>query len=110
MRTLPTTMIRALAPFAPLFSKSVWRHVQVLVAGAIVTPGRRTVGSALRARGLDQEWRFHRDLTPLTPYVAESIPTRVAKMNIDDDSETQPQESEPKRRKVYKAHSMPVLF
>lgn len=60
MRTLPTTMIRALAPFAPLFSKSVWQHVQVLVAGAILAPGRRTVSSVLRAMGLDQEKRFHR--------------------------------------------------
>jgi hypothetical protein len=59
VRTLPTTMIRLLAPFAPLFSKSVWRHVQVLVAGAILAPGRRTVSSALRAMGLDQERRFH---------------------------------------------------
>jgi hypothetical protein len=60
MRTLPATMIRALAPFAPLFSKSVFQHVQVLVAGAILAPGRRTVSSALRAMGLDQEKRFHR--------------------------------------------------
>jgi hypothetical protein len=34
MRTLPHTMIRVLAPFAPLFSGRVWGHVQVLVAGA----------------------------------------------------------------------------
>ena len=34
MRTLPATMIRLLVPFAPLFSKSVWQHVQVLMAGA----------------------------------------------------------------------------
>ena len=60
MRTLPTTMIRALAPFGPLFSKNVFQHVQVLVAGAILAPGRRTVSSALRAMGLDQEKRFHR--------------------------------------------------
>ncbi len=60
MRTLPEEMIRALAPFAPLFSKRVWRHVQVLVAGAILAPGCRTVSSALRAMGLDQEKRFHR--------------------------------------------------
>jgi hypothetical protein len=53
-------MIRALAPFAPLFSKSVFQHVQVLVAGAILAPGRRTVSSALRAMGLDQHKRFHR--------------------------------------------------
>ncbi len=60
MRTLPEEMIRALAPFAPLFSKRVWRHVQVLVAGAILAPGCRTVSSALRAMGLGQEKRFHR--------------------------------------------------
>jgi DDE superfamily endonuclease len=60
VRTLPEQMIRALAPFAPLFSKRVWRHVQVLVTGAILAPGCRTVSSALRAMGLDQEKRFHR--------------------------------------------------
>ena len=60
MRTLPAMMIRALAPFAPLFSKSVFQHVQVLVAGAILAPGCRTVSSALRAMGLDQHKRFHR--------------------------------------------------
>jgi hypothetical protein len=53
-------MIQILSAFAPLFSKSVWQHVQVLVAGAILAPGRRTVSSALRAMGLDQEKRFHR--------------------------------------------------
>jgi hypothetical protein len=47
MRTLPTTMIQALAPFAPLFSKRVWHHAQTLLAGAILAPGRRTVASAL---------------------------------------------------------------
>ena len=60
MRTLPETMIRVLAPFAPLFFEHVWWHVQVLLAGAILAPGKRTVCSALRAVGLDQEKRFHR--------------------------------------------------
>ncbi|MEJ7871486.1 MAG: transposase [Rubrobacteraceae bacterium] len=60
MRTLLGTMIRVLAPLAPLFFKRVWEHVQVLVAGAILVPGKRTVSSALRAVGLDQEQRFHR--------------------------------------------------
>ena len=58
MRTLPTTMIQVLAPFAPLFSKSVWQHVQVLLAGAMLAPGNRTVASALRAVGLGEERRF----------------------------------------------------
>ena len=60
MRTLPIMMIRLLAPFAPLFSKRVWQNAQLLLVGAILAPGRRTVSSALRAIGLDQYKRFHR--------------------------------------------------
>jgi hypothetical protein len=60
MRTLPMMMIQVLVPFAPLFSKRVWEHAQLLVAGAILAPGTRTVGSVLRAVGLDREKRFHR--------------------------------------------------
>ncbi len=51
MRTPPDEMIRVLAPFAPLFSKRVWQHVQLLLAGTILAPSKRTVASALlRAR------------------------------------------------------------
>ena len=53
-------MIQVLAPFAPLFSERVFQHAKVLLAGAVLAPGRRTVSSALRAMGLDQERRFHR--------------------------------------------------
>jgi hypothetical protein len=60
VRTLPATMIRVLAPFAPLFSERVFQHVQVLLAGAILAPGKRTVSSALRAMGLDEQKSFHR--------------------------------------------------
>lgn len=52
MPTLPCAMVQLLAPFAPLFTRRVWCHALVLVAGAIVTPGRRTVCAALRAMGL----------------------------------------------------------
>src|SRR5215210_1388586 len=60
MHTLPTPMIQVLAPFAPLFSKSVWQHVQLLLVGAILAPGKRTVASALRAVSLEEEQRFCR--------------------------------------------------
>ncbi|MBA2618522.1 MAG: transposase, partial [Rubrobacter sp.] len=60
MRTLSTGMIRVLDPFAPLFSERVFEHVQVLLAGAILAPGKRTVSSALRAMGLGQHKQFHR--------------------------------------------------
>jgi hypothetical protein len=60
VRTLPTAMIRVLTPFAPLFSKRVWQHAQVLLMGAILAPGKRTVAAALRAMGLESERTFHR--------------------------------------------------
>jgi hypothetical protein len=52
MLLLPADIVAFLAPFAPLFSRPVWRHVQVLVVGAILAPGRRLVSTALRAVGL----------------------------------------------------------
>jgi hypothetical protein len=55
MRTLPPKMVQVLAPFAPLLSKRIWQHAQLLLTGAILAAGRRTVSSALRAMGLDQE-------------------------------------------------------
>src|ERR671921_341878 len=60
MRTLPTTMLHLLNPFVPLFSKRVWSHVQVLLAGAILAPGKRTVNAALRVMGLGQTEQFQR--------------------------------------------------
>jgi hypothetical protein len=66
VRTLPDEMIRVLAPFAPLFSKRVFQHVQLLLVGMILSPGKRTVASALRAVGLEEErqfCRYHRVLS-----------------------------------------------
>src|SRR5262245_8281708 len=51
MLTLPPAMVGALAPCAPLFSARVWRHVQVLLAGALLAPAQRTVTAALRVTG-----------------------------------------------------------
>src|SRR3954452_23631696 len=69
MPTLPPAMLHLLAPFAPLFSRRVWRHALVLVAGAILTPGRRTVCAALRVMGLGRtkQWTcYHRVLNRAT--------------------------------------------
>jgi len=51
-------MIALLMPFAPLFSPLVFRHVQVLLVGAILAPGKRTVTAALRVMGLAEERHF----------------------------------------------------
>jgi hypothetical protein len=44
--------------FAPLFSDRVGRHAQILLLGAILAPGKRTVTSCLRMMGLAREHRF----------------------------------------------------
>jgi DDE superfamily endonuclease len=58
MPSLPVEMIVLLAPFAQLFSEPVWRHAQVLVVGAILAPGKRTVSSCLRVMGLAWDTHF----------------------------------------------------
>jgi len=54
MRRLPTSIMTRLDPFAPVFSRRVWRRVPTLVGGAILAPGRRMVSSTLRVMGLGQ--------------------------------------------------------
>lgn len=58
MLTLPSELTSLIVAFAPLFSKPVWRHVQVLLIGAILAPGKRTVTAALRVCGLSRERHF----------------------------------------------------
>ena len=41
-----------------LFSKRVWTHAQILVVGALLAPGKRTVTVVLRVMGLCQEQHF----------------------------------------------------
>lgn len=60
MPTLPAAMIAILAPFAPLCSRRVWQHAQVLLAGALLAPAQRTVTAVLRVMGLAQLRQFHR--------------------------------------------------
>jgi DDE superfamily endonuclease len=58
MLLLPADVLALLSPFGPLFTRRTWRHVPVLVVGAILAPGRRMVSSALRAVGLAQQPTF----------------------------------------------------
>ncbi len=58
MLTLPFALTSLIVGFAPLFSKPVWKHVQVLLVGAIIAPGKRTVTSVLRVMGLSRERHF----------------------------------------------------
>ena len=57
-RDVPHALAAWMQPFRAAFTVPTWRHVLVLVMGAILVPGRRTVASALRVMGLEQVAQF----------------------------------------------------
>jgi len=48
MATLPSDYLTLIQTFAPLFFNSIWVLAQVLLTGAILTTGSRTVTAVLR--------------------------------------------------------------
>ena len=65
MLTVPKEFAILMTTFSSLFTKRVWQHVQVLMIGAILSPGQRTVTAALRVMGLAQAkffQKYHRVL------------------------------------------------
>ena len=58
MRDLPQAIISVLRPFELAFSERVWQWAKILLVGAILAPGTRTVTSVLRVMGLSQERQF----------------------------------------------------
>src|SRR3954464_1487685 len=102
-RRMPAPVSEVLAawmrPFRGYFTNAVWRHALVLVAGALLAPGRRTVTAALRVMGLEQAPGFavhHRVLSHarwssravghrlLLLLVAAFVPTGPVIVGIDD--------------------------
>lgn len=57
---VPPILAVWLSVFRPCFTAPVWNHVLVLVAGAVLAPGKRTVTQALRVMGLGDEPGFGR--------------------------------------------------
>lgn len=99
MNLLPKDFVSLMLMFAPLFSKRVWQSVLVLVVGAILAPGKRTVSAILRVMDLDQEQHFqnyHRVLNRavwssrkasamlLNQLVRVFAPSGVVVLGIDD--------------------------
>jgi hypothetical protein len=63
--SLPPQFLSCLAVFADLFTRPTWPNVLILLAGVILTPGRRTIAAALRILGRDRNpdfCTFHRIL------------------------------------------------
>ena len=99
MFSLPIAFSSAIGVFAPVFSRPVWQHVKVLMTGAVLAPGQRTVTAILRIMGRSAASDFqtyHRVLnravwSPLTAsrlllrlLVAVFIPSGVVVFGLDD--------------------------
>ncbi|MGA7534917.1 MAG: transposase, partial [Pseudolabrys sp.] len=98
-RFVSTRLAAWMQPFQPGFTAPTWQHVLVLIVGAILTPGRRTVAAALRVIGLDQDPHFtnyHRVLNRnqwssrwlarclLRLMIATFVPTGPVIVGLDD--------------------------
>ncbi len=58
MLDLPKKIIQVLRQFESEFSERIWEWAKVLLVGAILSPGKRTVTEALRVMGLHNEVPF----------------------------------------------------
>jgi hypothetical protein len=58
MLTLPKRIIHVLRQFETVFSERVWEWAKVLLIGAILAPGERTVAAILRVMGCADEKQF----------------------------------------------------
>jgi DDE superfamily endonuclease len=96
---IPVEIASVVMPFAALFTKPVWKHAQILLVGAILTTGKRTITSVLNVMGLSEEEHFqnyHRVLNRavwssleasrvlLMILVTMFVPTGPIIMGIDD--------------------------
>jgi DDE superfamily endonuclease len=99
MLSLPIAFSSPIGVFAPVFSRPVWPHVKVLLTGAVLAPGPRTVTAILRIMGRSAAPNFqtyHRVLnravwSPLTAsrlllrlLVAVFVPRGVVVCGLDD--------------------------
>ena len=99
MLSLPIAFRSAIGVFAPVFSRPVWQHVKVLMTGAVLAPGKRTVTAILQVMGRSTAPDFqtyHRVLhravwSPLTAsrlllrlLVAVFVPRGVIVFGLDD--------------------------
>lgn len=99
MNLLPKEFLPLILTFAPLFSKPVWESALVLLVGAILAPGKRTVSAILRVMGLQHEHYFqnyhrllnravwssrHASKLLLQQIVRVFAPSGVLVMGIDD--------------------------
>ena len=85
MLSLPIAFRSAIGVFAPVFSRPVWQHVKVLIIGAVLAPGKRTVAAILQMMGrntVSDFQTYHRVLnraiwSPLTAFTGRALAIRI---------------------------------
>lgn len=60
MPTLPPEFVATIIAFEPLFSKRIFAHAKLMLLGAMLATGKRTVSSVLRVLGLGHDQRYHK--------------------------------------------------
>ena len=88
MLTLPVAIVPILSPFATLFTNPTWRKAQLLMVGAILATGQRTVAATLRVMGRsdqDDYARYHEVLNRVvwSPREAARIPLLLLLQYLD---------------------------
>lgn len=99
MASLPIAVQAVILSYAPLFYKRVFQHAQLLLVGAILAHGKRTVSAVLRimGKGLSAEFQtYHRVLTRarwsalqgsrilLMQLVETFVPSGPIRMGVDE--------------------------
>lgn len=76
---VPSVLDGWMRPFRCHFTTAAWRHVLVLVCGALLAPGRRTVAAALRVIGLGEATGFavHHRLLSQAPWSSRALARQI---------------------------------
>lgn len=91
MLSLPPRFLRPISVFSVAFRKEVWAKAQLLLTGAILCPGSRTICNLLRTLGLQEERcfaKYHRFLNQdkwSAKYLAEQLLDLLVKAFIGKD-------------------------
>ncbi len=82
---VPPILAAWLAVFRPCFTAPVWNRVLVLVAGAVLAPGKRTVTQVLRVMGLadDHHFRRYHEVLSRARWDARAVSRRLLLYIID---------------------------
>ena len=81
---LPDCFLSRLAGFSDLFTRPTWSRVLLLLAGAVLAPGKRTVTATLRILGRDQENDFpaYHAVLNRAPWSSRAVAGRLLRLLV----------------------------